>query len=1180
MAKSNNIKATISLDDSRFNNSIRNINSSLKAVNSAFAVSKSEIDRLGATTNTISQLQDKYRAKIDLLRQKQTAYTQAIQKEQQALQKNQQEHTRLQQAYNQQQQKITQLTVTHGKNSAEVRREEEVLKRLSSELQRNERAITNNNGKINSYTTTVNKAQVEINNAERELNDLSQSFNNTSQQVQQTNSILNQFSLNNVLDGLQGITSQISSAFDKINSKIIGFGKDVFSVGMEFEKSMSNVKAVSGETEENMAKLEQQAKDLGGSTIKSSKDVSDGYGYMAMAGWKANQMLEAMPTLLNLSIASGEDMALTCDIVTDALTAFGKQAEDAGRLADIMASASSNANTNVAMLGESFKYVAPVAGSLKYSMEDTALALGLMANSGIKAGQAGTALRAGLVNLVKPTDAMEKTMKKYGISVKDSSGKMLSFRDLMGQLRTKLGDLDEATQSNVVSTIFGKEAMSGWMAIINASASDFDKLKGAIDNSNGACNEMADIMGDNVYGKVENLKSQMEALKLKAFDALYPTIIKIMEALSGFLDKLNNMDEETMNNIITMAKYSLILGTVFKGLNFLVGGASNVIKVFSGVKGLFTALGGATATASAGATAVATSTASAGASAVASSGMIATLGGALSKVASFMAGPWGLAIAGGVAVGAYAIKKGSEDCVKEVDLFADGMVDSEQKIVDAYGNTTNMIVKEQVKISEATKSRLEGILKMEDEHSKKMTEIAMRKREITDKEIEEMKMIQRDLNNGMKEEDKKTAEDRLKILKDKYIKEKEIIKTEEELLTKQMNEINELTKQRIDEKYTSEKETLLNHLVEVQGMKKEDALKELEFMDENKKNQTKFIEDKQKEYMEKLKEYFNDENGLTVEEHNKLKTLQDELKNYRIQSLSDTELEANLIQNRMKEYSTSISAEQMGALIKDAESVRKARIKEANEEFIEYERILTEQKATSNTLTDEQYLNLIDKAKTARDDKIRTANEEKVGVLKELESLNKDAYDSVDKNSGEILSRWSKFWSNLTSDTGDNAQDALDEMDKLKNGIDNLPNYSKKVVEIQTKYTETGNKANSGYKGGSMPYNMSRSLNNYRSINKNDIDKNNKEFNRNSINREVDNLKNSINRMNSTMVNVAQTINKVPATLSNMKDNLQVVNNNVIRLDKRAFTDVVDGGLQKNKKKSDVFLGKNRSGRR
>lgn len=249
-------------------------------------------------------------------------------------------------------------------------------------------------------------------------------------------------------------------------------------------------------------------------------------------------MLNGIEGIMNLAAASGEDLATTSDIVTDALTAFGKSAEESGRLADIMAAASSNANTNVSMMGETFKYAAPVAGALGASMEDTAVAVGLMANSGIKASQAGTALRTGLSNLAKPTKQMKEWMDKYNISLVENEDGSVNLRETMIQLREKMGSLSETEQAAAASAIFGKNAMSGWMAIINSSDSDFDKLTQAIDNSEGAAQKMAETMGDNLQGKITIFQSALEGLGIALYEKVSGPSQTAVEAATGVISGL------------------------------------------------------------------------------------------------------------------------------------------------------------------------------------------------------------------------------------------------------------------------------------------------------------------------------------------------------------------------------------------------------------------------------------------------------------------------------------------------------------------------------------------------------------------------------------------------------------------------------------------------------------------
>lgn len=337
---------------------------------------------------------------------------------------------------------------------------------------------------------------------------------------------------NAITTGLKG--------FAAASTAVAGFGAAAVKSGAEFDATMSEVSAISGAAGQDFQDLRDKALEMGAKTKFSASEAAEAMTYMGMAGWKAGDMISGIEGIMNLAAASGEDLALTSDIVTDALTAFGKSAGDSGHLADIMAAASSNANTNVAMLGESFKYVAPVAGALGYSMEDTSLALGLMANAGIKASQSGTALRGALTNMVKPTDQMAAVMDRYGISMTDSNGKMYTLSEMMVQLREKMGGLDEATQASAAAALFGKEAMSGMLAIINAAPEDFEKLTGAIYNCNGAAEKMAATMIDNLQGDLTLLGSAFESLQIAISDSLTPTLREFAQfgqkAMAGLLE--------------------------------------------------------------------------------------------------------------------------------------------------------------------------------------------------------------------------------------------------------------------------------------------------------------------------------------------------------------------------------------------------------------------------------------------------------------------------------------------------------------------------------------------------------------------------------------------------------------------------------------------------------------------
>lgn len=358
--------------------------------------------------------------------------------------------------------------------------------------------------------------------------------------------------------GMNAVKSSVSMTVDamkELGNAAVDFGKETVSVGMNFEASLSKVVATAGMTKDSLVEitdsaglsktvnmydaLEEKSKQLGASTQFSATQVSDAFGYMAMAGWDCEQMLGGIDGILNLAAASGEDLATTSDIVTDALTAFGLKAEDASHFSDVLAKASSSANTNVSMMGETFKYVAPVAGALGFSAEDCSVAIGLMANSGIKAGQAGTSLRAFMSRLAKPTEEVSIAMEKLGLSLTNSDGSMKSFNQIMIDMRSSFSGLNEAEKASYATMLGGQEAMSGLLAVVNSSDADFDKLNDAIYNCDGTARAMAATVNDNLKGAWVTFKSALEGVQLSLYDNLETPLKTITQKATGYMNQIN-----------------------------------------------------------------------------------------------------------------------------------------------------------------------------------------------------------------------------------------------------------------------------------------------------------------------------------------------------------------------------------------------------------------------------------------------------------------------------------------------------------------------------------------------------------------------------------------------------------------------------------------------------------------
>ena len=400
---------------------------------------------------------------------------------------------------------------------------------------------------------------------------------------------------------MEAVGNSIAGAGKKmmgVTTVIGGVGVAAVKTAADFDSAMSQVAAVSGATGDDFDALRDKAREMGAKTKFSATEAAEAMNYMAMAGWKTGDMLDGIEGVMNLAAASGEDLATTSDIVTDALTAFGLTAKDSGHFADILAAASSNANTNVSMMGETFKYCAPIAGALGFSAEDTAEAIGLMANAGIKSTQAGTALRTIMNNLSGDIKISGKAIGDVTIATTNADGSMRSLSDILGDCRTAFGNLTESEKAQTAESLVGKNAMSGFLALMNAAPADVDKLSGAIANCDGVSEKMATTMQDNLAGQLTILKSQLQELAISFGDILMPAIRSIVSKLQGFVDKLNGMDEGTKRTIVTIAllvasigPLLIIIGTTISKIGVAMQG---FVKLANGVSKLKVAIQGGT----------------------------------------------------------------------------------------------------------------------------------------------------------------------------------------------------------------------------------------------------------------------------------------------------------------------------------------------------------------------------------------------------------------------------------------------------------------------------------------------------------------------------------------------------------------------------------------------------------
>lgn len=606
------------------NNTIKLLNAEMKNISAGMEKGAETADTLAAKMQKQSQIVDAEKSKLDALKSQ-------LQRLVQAQESGAGVVADLTSKYRQ-------AAEQYGENSAEAKkylqelnkaetaqdRNAAAIDRLNIQIVNQDTAVKNAAAQVESYANALSSMNNDAAQAQSGAEDLSNSFDDVNDSAEETTGGgLTAFGV-----ALANLAADIiASAINKMKELIT----ETVKVGETFDSSMSNVGAISGATADEMDALRDKAAEMGASTKFSASEVADGFGYMAMAGWKTEQMVDGIDGVLNLAAASGADLATTSDIVTDALTAMGLQAGDAAHLADVMAAASSNANTNVEMMGETFKYVAPVAGSLGYSIEDTATAIGLMANAGIKSSQAGTALRGALTRITKPSKEAQEAMLKLGLAtetttkaidskkleaaqnkvndktlsleksqiayntalnkygaestqaqtaainlqkaqnalaqaqeevkreqegtitttqlnsklITDEQGNMRDLSDVMSILRDSFKDLSADEKAQAASSLFGQNAMSGMLAIINASDEDFNKLSNAIQNADGKAAEMAETMQDNLGGDVTKAKSNLESFQLMLYRKFEPTLRSGVNALNKLIDKFKWLVENS-----------------------------------------------------------------------------------------------------------------------------------------------------------------------------------------------------------------------------------------------------------------------------------------------------------------------------------------------------------------------------------------------------------------------------------------------------------------------------------------------------------------------------------------------------------------------------------------------------------------------------------------------------------
>lgn len=497
-------------------------------------------------------------------------------------------------------QKLTELNTSMEQTRQAVKQANSEIKQYEKELTQLRRETNNGNtatteqknrmqelrdriaqttSSLGTLRTTEQELRSQIRNTNRELEDQQTAV----QQIQSAAA-----SMGDVLKANLA-SSAIQNAISKLTSSLKTAAEYCYNVGSSFEAGMSQVAAISGATSSELERLTEKAKSLGASTKFTATQVTEAMNYMAMAGWNAEQMLSGIDGVISLAAASGGDLAQVSDIVTDAITAFGLKAEDVGHFSDVLAAAAANANTNVSMMGETFQYCAPIAGALGFSVEDVAEAIGLMANSGVKSSMAGTALRTLFTKLSDEVKITGKNLGEVTIQTSNADGSMRSLTDILNDMRGAFSQLSQSEKSTAAESIAGKYAMTGLLALMNSGADDVDKLRGAIEECDGASADMAQTMQDNTAGAVTIMQSALEGLGIAAYekfgDKIRDKVNEFADLFSGLTERIDSGEfDEAFDDIANAAGdlVEMLVDFASEALPGFINALSGAISLLSG----------------------------------------------------------------------------------------------------------------------------------------------------------------------------------------------------------------------------------------------------------------------------------------------------------------------------------------------------------------------------------------------------------------------------------------------------------------------------------------------------------------------------------------------------------------------------------------------------------------------
>ncbi|WP_010293530.1 phage tail tape measure protein [Clostridium senegalense] len=949
------ITAKMVLDASGYNNDIKGVNAETKKYQSEIKAASEGIKTFGKDSEKLGSIQQALSKTIENQNKKIEIYKKAIEDTNIKMQNNISTRDKLKSSLEQANKKYDEAIKIYGKESEQARKAKDEIDKLSEEHKKAEKAVENNAKQVQKYETDLNKANAEIHKTQGQLNNINKELDESKNKWLVAS------------EGLKKHSESLKNTGDKINSTgnsilkltapLVAVGGASLKVSSDFQASMSNVQAITSATGNDLKSMEDKAKEMGKATSKSAKDAADAMSYMGLAGWNTSQILSGIEPVLRLSEAGNMDLARASDLVTDSMSSLGLQVAELPEYLDVCTQAQRKSNTSAEQMLEAYISVGGTFKNLNVPLTESATLIGVLANRGKKGSEAGTALNSVLINLTSGAGQAGVAMEELGLSSFDSEGKFKGVKVVLQELNEKLQGCTEEQKNTYLAMIGGKTQIDTLNALLSGTSEEFNQLESDLKNSNGALNEVAKTMQDNLKGQITELKSKLEGVGIQLGEVLIPIASKFVDSLSKMVDWFSKLSPETQENIIKLTGLGVAVGGTLK----VVGSGISMIGSLAGGLGKLAGVLGTTTTA----TSTIGSVAGVAGGASGLGAMAAGLGGA-----ALAAAPYALAIGGAIVVGKAVHDNMTQEVVPAIDLFADKVTTTYETINTAQGTMQIATQQSTITISEETKKQVQAYLDLDQQVTQSLNNLYINSSAITAQNCADLTAQYQNMGETITTGIEQDKQENLNQLNDFFAQSKAISDKEEQDILSKTNEF-----------YNSKKTT---------------------------------VDDYSKQITDILNRAKEEHRQITDKEKQDINNIQQQMKEQAIKTLSDNEVEAQVILQRMKDYDGRITAEQCSEHIQKLNESKDNAVKSANEEYEKRVATITRMRDEAKVISGEQCKALIEDAKKTKDETVKKAEETRIGAIDKMRAMNSDLDSQVDTMTGNILSKWDKlkrWWS-------------------------------------------------------------------------------------------------------------------------------------------------------------------------